>query len=256
MVKYSVTNYSAGIYHVYLGVGVVPMPSDSWGGETVQYDTTKKMAYFFRSGETPYTGVALMGQDPASFHALDWDVYSPTDPSADAATDSTRWAMTARPGFDAGLTPTGDDGSFFNLNAGLRTIAAGDSASFTMAYLSSTSLAGLRTVRDSADKRYARVFTSVKQVSPGVPENSMLLQNYPNPFNPGTVIEFQLHHAGEVSLKVYDVLGREVAVLANGTLNAGTYRVPFDGRQLASGIYYYRLVTGSFTDSKHMLLLK
>jgi hypothetical protein len=70
------------------------------------------------------------------------------------------------------------------------------------------------------------------------------------------VIEFQLHHAGEVSLRVYDVLGREVAVLASGTLSAGSYRVPFDARQLASGIYYYRLVAGSFAESKRMLLVK
>jgi hypothetical protein len=70
------------------------------------------------------------------------------------------------------------------------------------------------------------------------------------------MIEFQLHHAGDVSLRVYDVLGREVAVLASGMLNAGTYRVPFDGRRLASGIYYYRLVAGSFIESKRMLLVK
>ncbi len=255
MVKYSVTNYSSAAYHLYLGAGVIPMPSNSYGGETVQYDATKKMAYFFRTGETPYTGVALVGQDPASFHVLDWDVYSPTDPSSDASTDSTLWAMTAHTGFDAPLT-AGANGSAFNLNAGLRTIAAGDSSSFTVAYLSSTSLAGLRTARDSADRRYARVFTSVRQVSPGVPEISRLLQNYPNPFNPGTEIEFQLHHAGDVSLIVYDVLGREVATLSNGTMNAGTYRVPFDGRRLASGIYYYRLIAGSFSETKHMLLLK
>jgi hypothetical protein len=65
-----------------------------------------------------------------------------------------------------------------------------------------------------------------------------------------------MRHAGEVSLRVYDILGREVAVLANGSLNAGTYRIPFDGRRFASGIYYYRLVAGSFTDSKRMLLVK
>jgi hypothetical protein len=114
----------------------------------------------------------------------------------------------------------------------------------------------MQAAADSADARYKKVFTSILQTSQAVPQRTSLLQNYPNPFNPATLIEFQLHHAGEVSLRVYDVLGREVAVLANGTLNAGTYRVPFDGRQLASGIYYYRLVAGSFTDSKRMLLVK
>ena len=256
MVKYSVTNYSSGTYNLHLGVGVIPYPSAAYGGETVQYDASKKIAYFFRTGETPYTGVVLMEQDPSSFHVLDWDVYSPTDPAGDAATDSTRWRMTALPGFDADLKPTGVNGSFFNLNAGLRSIAAGDSASFTVAYLSGTSLENLQTVRDSAESRFKRVFTSIEPVSQMVPENFMLLQNYPNPFNPTTNIEFRLSHAGPATLSVYDVLGRLVAVLVNENLTAGSYRVPFGGSQLASGIYYYRLVAGSFSETKRMLLVK
>jgi hypothetical protein len=163
--------------------------------------------------------------------------------------------MSALPGFDNSLT-VGADGSIYNLNAGRVSIAAGDSSTFSAAFLYGTTVNSLLAAADSADVRYGKVFTSIQQTSPAVPQSTSLLQNYPNPFNPGTVIEFQLHRAGEVSLRVYDVLGREVAVMANGTLNAGTYRVPFDARQLASGIYYYRLVAGSFTDSKRMLLVK
>jgi hypothetical protein len=150
----------------------------------------------------------------------------------------------------------GANGSIYNLNAGLVTIAHGDSSTFSVAYVWGTTLAAMQAAADSADVRFKKVFTSIQQTSQAVPQSTSLLQNYPNPFNPGTVIEFQLHHAGEVSLSVYDVLGREVAVLAGGTMNAGTYRVPFDGRQLASGIYYYRLVAGSFIESKRMLLVK
>jgi len=99
LVDYALTNTSAAPYAVHVGMGCVPAPSETYGGETVAYDTTAKMAYFFREGEAPYIGVKLLGQNPTSFHVLDWDAYSPADPSSDAATDSTRWRMTALPGF-------------------------------------------------------------------------------------------------------------------------------------------------------------
>ena len=202
-----------------------------------------------------YMGIKLVSGSPYSFHVLDYGVYSPSDPSSDAADDSTRYNMTALAGFDNTLT-VGVNGSIYNLNVGKVTIAVGDSSSFTAAYVYGTTVNALLAAADSAAARYKKVFTSIQQTSQAVPRTTALLQNYPNPFNPATVIEFQLHHAGEVSLRVYDVLGREVAVLASGTLSAGSYRVPFDARQLASGIYYYRLVAGSFAESKRMLLVK
>ncbi len=254
--RYTVINDTTISYPLYLGVAVSPEPGGAYGGETVTYDATKKVAYFFRSGTAMYVGIKLLSGSPYSFHVLDYDAYSPSDPSSDAADDSTRYKMTALPGFDASLATASVDGSIYNLNVGSVTIAHGDSSSFSVAYLCATSLSALQAAADSADARFKKVFTSVEQTSRAVPQNTALLQNYPNPFNPGTVIEFQLHHSGDVSLAVYDVLGREVAVLANGTLAAGTYRVPFDGRQYASGIYYYRLVTGSFAQSKRMLLMK
>jgi hypothetical protein len=253
--RYTVINDTTISYPLYLGLAVSPEPGGAYGGETVTYDATKKVAYFFVSGTAMYMGLKIVSGSPYSFHVLDYGVYSPSDPGSDAADDSTRYKMTALPGFDNSLT-VGVNGSIYNLNAGLVTIAHGDSSTFSVAYVGGPTLAAMLAAADSADARYKKVFTSIQQTSLAVPQSTSLLQNYPNPFNPGTVIEFQLHHAGEVSLSVYDVLGREVAVLASGTLNAGTYRVPFDGRQYASGIYYYRLVAGSFIESKRMLLVK
>ena len=87
-------------------------------------------------------------------------------------------------------------------------------------------------------------------------ESFDLSQNYPNPFNPVTQIEFNITNKSHVSLKVYDLLGREVAVLVNGTRNKGKHTVSFDATSLSSGIYIYRLNTGSITVSKKMTLLK
>lgn len=89
-----------------------------------------------------------------------------------------------------------------------------------------------------------------------VPQYFILHQNYPNPFNPTTSIEYQLVDAEKVSLKVYDVLGREVKTLVNEEKLPGNYSVTFDASNLSSGIYFYRMQSGKFIDTKKMILLK
>lgn len=95
----------------------------------------------------------------------------------------------------------------------------------------------------------------VEQIG-GKPEAFALLQNYPNPFNPSTTIGFRISENGFVSLKVFDVLGREVATLVNHTMNAGSYEIVFEARKIASGIYIYRLQSGESTDSKKFIYLR
>ena len=89
-----------------------------------------------------------------------------------------------------------------------------------------------------------------------LPRVFSLEQNYPNPFNPSTTIEFKLDRTQDIRLAVYDLMGREVAVLVDGTQTAGTYRTQFDARNLASGTYFYTLQTPQGTISKTMLLIK
>ena len=88
------------------------------------------------------------------------------------------------------------------------------------------------------------------------PVDFYLEQNYPNPFNPATEISYTLPQAGLVSLRVYDILGREVAVLMDGFSTSGTYRTTFDGSQLSSGIYFTRLQAGNHSEFCKMVLLK
>jgi hypothetical protein len=83
-----------------------------------------------------------------------------------------------------------------------------------------------------------------------------LFQNYPNPFNPETVISGQWTVDSRVRLVVCDLLGREVAVLADGRYPAGRHQFSFDGSNLASGVYFYRLTAGSYSATKSMLLIR
>ncbi|MBK8550061.1 MAG: S8 family serine peptidase [Ignavibacteria bacterium] len=99
--------------------------------------------------------------------------------------------------------------------------------------------------------------TSVTPANSGmIPKTYSLSQNYPNPFNPTTKINFSIPKQGIVTLKIYDVLGKEVMTLVNETKAAGNYEVEFTGSSLASGAYFYRIESGEFTDIKRMILLK
>jgi hypothetical protein len=97
--------------------------------------------------------------------------------------------------------------------------------------------------------------TAVEDVQT-LPTVYALEQNYPNPFNPATVITYALPKQSPVTLKIYDVVGRVVATLIDETQQPGTYRLRFDASGLASGVYLYRMMAGSFVDTKKLILLR
>ena len=97
---------------------------------------------------------------------------------------------------------------------------------------------------------------TVEEIPGVVPESYRLEQNYPNPFNPTTSIEFSILQPALVSIKVYNVLGQEIASLVNEHKRVGTYRVVFDARRLASGTYLYRMVAGGYAETRRMTIIK
>jgi hypothetical protein len=104
--------------------------------------------------------------------------------------------------------------------------------------------------------KYTESLVGITSQNNSVPDGFSLHQNYPNPFNPSTKISFVLPQANNVKLIVYDALGREVAVLVNEFRQAGQWSAEFNASALSSGIYFYRLEAGSFTETKKMLLIK
>ena len=93
-------------------------------------------------------------------------------------------------------------------------------------------------------------------VAPVIPTEFSLSQNYPNPFNPSTTINFGLPVASNVTLKIYNILGEQVADVVNQVMPAGYHQVVFDGSKLASGLYIYRIEAGNFVQVKKMMMLK
>ncbi len=99
-------------------------------------------------------------------------------------------------------------------------------------------------------------YSDIVEVTLGIPTQYEIKQNYPNPFNPSTKIIYNIPSDGLVKLKVYDILGKEVANLVNENHKAGSYEINFDGSKLASGFYICKLNCGKYTNSIKMLLLK
>lgn len=98
--------------------------------------------------------------------------------------------------------------------------------------------------------------TSIQNISNEIPDQFSLSQNYPNPFNPTTIIRFDIQKPGFVTLRIYDILGKEVSILVSESLQAGTYEADFNASGLTNGVYFYKLEAGGLNQVKKMVLLK
>ena len=114
-----------------------------------------------------------------------------------------------------------------------------------------------------AGTKSGTIYRSSASTVTGVPGNNFempgkfkLLQNYPNPFNPATTIEYSIPRTGFVALKIYDILGKEIAVLVNEEKSAGKYKINFDASKFSSGVYFYMMQAGNFVETKKLIVLK
>ncbi len=105
-------------------------------------------------------------------------------------------------------------------------------------------------------KRSISDIIGIRQISEQVPDNFKLNQNYPNPFNPSTTIEYSILKSGKVKLIVYDITGKNVRTLVDQIQSPGIYQFDFNASQLTSGVYFYKLESGGFTEVRKMFLVK
>ncbi len=133
-----------------------------------------------------------------------------------------------------------------------QVIARGSSNLNSITKLRETS----QTAKDFYNDCFSNVVIGINNLASSTPGDFILHQNYPNPFNPVTAIRYSLIGNRFVTLKVFDALGKEVVTLVNEKQNAGVYSVKFDGSNLSSGIYFYKIEIGEFVSTKKMLLIK
>ncbi len=120
-----------------------------------------------------------------------------------------------------------------------------------------TTVYGFAVTANGAVLKLTETITTVNSISSNVPADFKLDQNFPNPFNPSTTINFSIPNSSKVNLKIYNSLGKEVTTLVDEFLNAGSYSAEFEASSdLTSGIYFYTITAGNFTDTKKLMLLK
>lgn len=258
ILRYDVRNTSAGtISNAFVGM-FADWDVNDYSKNLLNYDSSRRLGYQWDSAGSNYYGVCLVNPtNAASYRAVNNPVYVYS-----GFQESNKYAFLSG-GFTltAGLTP--DDWAMM-LSAGPYTIAAGDSVTVGFAFLGGTNLADLQLNADAARARWATVVDVKDERMPGIPGRFALHQNFPNPFNPTTRFSYDLAAAGSVSLKVYDLLGREVATIVQADQPAGRFSVNFDASMLASGLYFYRLTatnaTGGtqqqFSDIRKFMLVK
>ncbi len=151
-------------------------------------------------------------------------------------------------------------GTWYNIGGDSKTVSRYASRTFelkvTVTDANGVKKIANKTVTVDADKNINLAKENNTTVSNILPKITKLFSNYPNPFNPTTTISYQIPKAGNVQIKVYDVLGKEVALLVNEQKEPGRYTVQFDASNLPSGLYFYRMQSGNFTDVRKMLLMK
>lgn len=259
--EYTVTNDSSAQVDLHLGAVVLPRINGNYGGETDSYDVAAQTAYCYREGEAGYAGIRLLSRAPYSFKALDWSVYSPEDPNNDAATDSTRYHQTADPGFDAAIV-AGGDGSLFSLNAGSYTLAPHASVTLTYGIMYGNTLEEMLAASNAMQAKYADITTGVERKADAeLPVRFTLTQNWPNPFNPSTTIQFGLMEKSDIHLSIYNLKGQMVRTIASGVFQPGVYSVIWNGkdeggRDVAAGVYLYRMQSEKQGWTKKMILVR
>ena len=214
-----------------------------------RYDSTRSLGYAYSSmpqGRREYLGIRAL-DGAASFRSL-------VNNTSINLSRAAKWDWLSG-GF--GASNVGPADIHHVISSGPYTIAPGATRRVAFALVAGdSSLANLQQNADAAKAKWRRLTVGIADGLPSVPLAYQLMQNYPNPFNPTTAISYQLPAISFVTLKVFDVLGREVAVLVNDVRQPGVYTVRWDASSFPSGVYLYRLEAGDFRAARKLMLVK
>jgi serine protease len=255
LLDYGITNNSGSeITGLYAGLYIDwDMVEGSGADDVTSFDEDGKFAYAYHPGGNPdnYAGAAVVEPALYNFRAIMNDGSDGGFQVYDGFTDSEKWQS-----ISGGISrPSAGPGDISHVvAAGPVSVAAGETKNIVFALGAALNLEALSTVMTNARNKYNNLTDTGGHTE--TPASYSLSQNYPNPFNPGTLILYSVAEPGMVTLKIYDILGKEVASLVNEQKEKGKYEVNFNGENLASGIYFYELRSGSYVQSKKMILLR
>ena len=248
LVKFTVINRESVSHNAVLGMEVLSQINEFQGFETINYLPDSEIISVYRSPSSTYVGYKVLSHNMPTLRSFEW--YSGYNLSN---SDLYNWLTYTQIDtiYDAGANGAV---SIFAINA--LNITPGDSVVFWVGISIGENDSAMVTNMALANARYGTIITEVENNNPTIPSVYELKQNYPNPFNPSTTIQFLIAETEFVSLKVYDVLGTEIAELINQSLTPGRHEVQFNSNSLSSGIYFYQLISGEFSETKKMTLIK
>jgi photosystem II stability/assembly factor-like uncharacterized protein len=246
------TGFIVGTYTMHAGAGIL-LRTDNGGNSWSILNYNEWRSIYFINSETGY-GVAGGNAKKTTNSGTNWIIQN----IGNSIGLTSIWFTNTLTGYTAGSTTSSIGTIFKTINGGLNwNIQVVPSAGPLNSVFLTDASTGY-TVGNSGVilKTTNGGFTGLVPLSNEIPENYELHQNYPNPFNPSTKIKLQLKDAGLAQLIIYDILGRKVETLVNEVLKQGTYELDFDGNSYTSGIYYYKLISGDYSETKKMVLIK
>lgn len=238
----------------------IPIDNPGYLDDMVDYDYDDHFGYAFDFDGSPqqtFIGAALISHDSHGFYAINQDstALEVSPNSSDGFQDSEKWMAISR---GISKTNAGPADISYVISGGPFDLNAGEKIDIAFTLACGENKEEIRSAIRQSRNKWPEIFTNIETEKDEIPGSFVLYQNYPNPFNPESVISYQLPGAEYVSLKIYDVLGNEIAVLVNEFKQAGAYNIKFSANnlKLTSGVYFYRLTAGNFSQTKKMIFLK
>jgi hypothetical protein len=213
------------------------------------YDPQRNLIYMYDASPSPsdtnYYGVVLLNVEPNSLHGKLIKNYNATNEDIANYCINTDFS-----------TPPDTADQRLHISMPGNILQAGETGQWDFAIVCGTSLTDLQNTADIAKTYGEFLLVSIDDNLNELPAKYSLQQNYPNPFNPSTRISWQLPVSNKATLKIFNILGKEVATLVNEYKPAGKYETEFNAANLPSGVYFYQLKAGEFLQTRKMLLLK
>ncbi len=244
ILKMTVKNRETSAINAKIGLDIIPELDQTYGNDTVTYLQANGVIRFHR-GTSRNMGIKLLSHTLQSLYSFEW--YS------GYTTDTSYWNW-LNYGSIQFQYPGGVEGPVTIPSMNFVTLNPNDSIAIFYAFAIGADQTEMVAAINEAQTKYSTVLSADKFSE--IPSGYSLEQNYPNPFNPNTKIRFSISSNEFVTLKVFDVLGNEVANLVNEELTSGIYQYDFDASNLSSGVYYYKLKAGSFSETKKMILIR